>query len=115
MKRNMVIAQHLGSGVKFLFFVPGYHEVRAGEYLLCDTKRGQDQIAIALCDSFHTNPEPLYPLFGTEEKKMKYVTARLLRYTFDVPGRETPVAESEPWPDGAIMPEETAHEDGQSF
>lgn len=115
MKRNMVIAQHLGSGAKFLFFVPGYHEVRAGEYLLCNTKRGENQIAIALCDNFHANPEKLYPLFGTEEKKMQYVTARLLLYTFDLRGIDGFDRDGESSPENAMPLEGAAHEDGQSF
>lgn len=77
MLKNFVIVKHLLDGGKYLFFVPKKIALAAGDKVVCNTARGTDQLGVCCCDSFLADPEIMYPLFGTAEKNMKYVTGRI--------------------------------------
>lgn len=79
MKKQYVIIQHAltGIGAKYLFLVPVSHKLLAGEYVLCDTRQGDNQIGVCVCDSFMAEPDVIMPLFNTKESKMRTVKAVL--------------------------------------
>lgn len=77
MLKNFVIVKHLQDSGKYLFYVPKSISLEAGEKVVCDTNRGNDQLGVCCCDSFLSKPEIVCPLFGTQVTKMKYVTGRV--------------------------------------
>ena len=78
--RKFVIVQHVCDNGKYLFEVPKGRSVYACEYVLCDTRKGKNQVGVALCDDFSADPEVLCPLFGTTPDDLRKVTARLMTY-----------------------------------
>ena len=83
MLKNFVIVKHLQDNGKFLFYVPKKISLEAGDNVVCDTSRGPDQLGVCCCDSFLANPEVVCPLFGTQQKVMKYVKGRVTYSQFD--------------------------------
>lgn len=77
MLKNYVIVKHLADNGKYLFRVPKGISLEAGEKVVCDTSRGNDQLGVCCCDSFMAKPEVVMPLFGTQSNKMKFVTGRV--------------------------------------
>lgn len=49
--KNVVIVKHENCGAKYVFLVPDGHELKAGDYVVVDTKHGK-ALATCLCDSF---------------------------------------------------------------
>ena len=84
MLKNMVIVKHLSDNGKFLFYVPKAINLEAGDKVVCDTNKGNDQLGVCCCDSFMAKPEVVLPLFGTQEKKMKYVTGKVEYEKFEM-------------------------------
>lgn len=77
MLRNFVIIKHITDNGKYLFRVPKSISLEAGDKVVCDTRQGNDQMGVCLCDSFLANPETMYPLFQTREENMKWVTGKV--------------------------------------
>lgn len=84
MLKNFVIVKHLQDNGKFLFYVPMTIELRAGDKVVCDTSRGNDQLGVCCCDSFTADPEVVCPLFGTQPRVMKYVTGTIEYLRFEI-------------------------------
>ena len=74
MLRNFVVVKHIQDSGKYLFYVPKNVSLSAGDKVVCDTSRGNDQLGVCCCDSFLADPAVVLPLFGTQEKNMKRVT-----------------------------------------
>ena len=81
--KQFVIVKHLQDNGKFLFYVSKHITLKAGDKVVCDTSRGNDQIGVCCCDSFMAEPEVVCPLFGTQPKAMKYVTGTIKIALFD--------------------------------
>jgi hypothetical protein len=81
--KKHVIVKHLQDGGKYLFWVPKRVSLEAGDYVVCDTARGRNQLGICCCDSFMADPEEMCKLFGTQISRMKYVTGMVSYDKFD--------------------------------
>ena len=81
--RKFVIVKHNDNG-KFLFYVPAAVDLRCGDKVVCETVRGNAVPGVCCCDSFMALPDVVCPLFGTQEKAMKYVTGRIKVDMFDL-------------------------------
>lgn len=96
MKKRLVIVKHPSENTKYLFELPPTEYVRAGEYALCDTCRGQDQVALCLCDHFDAEGYELDAIcraFNTDVDKLRMITARLYVSRFRMPDiKPEPVA-----------------------
>ena len=77
MLKNYVIIKHLTDSGKYLFRVPNRIDLECGDYVMCDTCRGENQLGVCCCDAFLADPEIVEPLFGTQSSKMKYVTGKV--------------------------------------
>ena len=77
MLKNFVIIKHLNDNGKYLFRVPNGISLEAGDKVVCDTCKGNDQIGVCLCDSFLADPETMYTLFATKESNMKWITGKV--------------------------------------
>lgn len=77
MLKNFVIVKHMENSGKFLFRVPKGVSLSAGDKIVCDTSRGNDQLGVCCCDSFLARSEVVMPLFGTSEKQMRFVTGKV--------------------------------------
>ena len=77
MLKNFVIIKHISDNGKYLFKVPKKISLEAGDKVVCDTSRGNDQLWVCCCDSFLADPEIVCPLFGTQPKVLKYVTGKV--------------------------------------
>jgi len=77
MLKNYVIVKHFENSGKFLFRVPKGIVLEVGDKIMCDTKRGNDQLGVCCCDSFMANPDVIMPLFGVTESSMKFVTGKV--------------------------------------
>lgn len=82
--KNFVIVKHMEDSGKYLFWVPMKISLEAGDKVVCETARGNDQLAVCCCDSFMADPSVVCPLFGTQESKMKYVTGKVEYERFDI-------------------------------
>ena len=80
---KFVIVKHPGDSGKYLFRVPKKVFLSAGDRVVCNTVRGNDQLGICCCDSFLSDPEIICPLFGTTEKNLRYVTGKVEYDMFD--------------------------------
>ena len=58
---KLVVIKHEKSERKFLFEVPHDHNVRKGQAVICDTKKGRTEGA-AVCDSFEVTESALASL-----------------------------------------------------
>lgn len=85
MMKHMVIVKHPACGGHFLFLVPETvnEKLRAGQLVLCNTKRGED-FGVCMGDSFNANPETMCKLFNTNPKNMKYVVAKFDMIRFEM-------------------------------
>ena len=89
MLMNHVIIKPVFESGKLLFRVPDGVTLKAGDKVVCDTIRG-DLVGICCCDSFAADPEIVMPLFGTHEKRMRYVKGRMQLIMFDgIPTHES--------------------------
>lgn len=61
---NVVIVKHENSSVKHTFLVPEYKNLKAGDLVKVNTKRG-NALATCLCDSFGVDT--------TDKEKMKTI------------------------------------------
>ena len=77
MLKNYVIIKHITDNGKYLFRVPMGIDLECGDYVMCDTCRGGNQLGVCCCDAFIANPGIVEPLFGTQSSKMKYVTGKV--------------------------------------
>ena len=77
MLKNFVIVKHLADSGKFLFYVPKDISLTAGDKIVCDTNRGNDQLGVCACDSFLARPEVICPIWGTQPDRMKFVTGKV--------------------------------------
>ena len=77
MLKNFVIIKHISDNGKYLFKVPKKISLEAGDKVVCDTSRGNDQLGVCCCDSFLADPKIVCPLFGTQPKVLKYVTGKV--------------------------------------
>ena len=84
MLKNFVIIKHVTDSGKYLFRVPRGINLEAGEKVVCDTSRGNDQLGVCCCDSFLADPEAVMPLFGTQNSKMKFVTGKVEYDKFEI-------------------------------
>ena len=82
MLKNFVIVKHLVDSGKYLFQVPKGVNLSAGDEVICDTKRRNNEPGVCCCDSFLADPEVVCELFGTQPGKMKYVTGRIVYERF---------------------------------
>ena len=74
---RVVICKHPGCCTPYLFKVPEMTYLDAGEYVMVDTKYGE-QLAQTVSECFTADPEVICPLWNTSEKKMKRVTKSFL-------------------------------------
>ena len=81
MLKNFVIVKHIQDSGKYLFYAPKKYFLQAGDKIVCDTSRGNDQLGVCCCDSFLADPEVVCPLFGTQPKAMRRVTGKV---TYDL-------------------------------
>lgn len=86
--KKFVIVKHLQDNGKFLFYVPKSVHLHAGDKVVCDTSRGNDQLGVCCCDDFLANPEIVCPLFGTQPRMMKYVTGTVDYLRFEIEEEE---------------------------
>ena len=86
--KNFVIVKHPNDFGKYLFFVPRQEDMRAGDEVLVETKRGPDQHATCVCDSFFARPEVICPLFNVTPENMKWITGRLIKQHFQIEAEE---------------------------
>lgn len=86
--KKFVIVKHVMDSGKFLFYVPNKVALDAGDKVVCDTSREQDQLGVCCCDSFMADPEVVCPLFGTQPDKMRYVTGMVSYDKFDTTGED---------------------------
>ena len=93
MLKNFVIVKHLADSGKFLFYVPKSITLSAGEQVVCDTRYGSNQLGVCCCDSFMAEPSVVCPLFGTEQRVMKYVTGKVEYQKFEEAYNEDAYAE----------------------
>ena len=77
MYKNYVIVKHVMDNGKYLFRVPKDVLLHAGDKVVCDTARGNDQLVICCCDSFMADPAVVNLLFGTCEKNNRFVTGKV--------------------------------------
>lgn len=77
MLKNFVIIMHFENSGKYLFRVPKKIDLEAGEKVVCDTRRGSDQLGVCCCDSFLAKPEVVCPLFGTTPENLRFVTGKI--------------------------------------
>ena len=75
--KKFVIVKHLQDNGKYLFKVPKSILLEAGDKIVCDTSRGNDQLGVCCCDSFTADQEMMCSLFGTQPGKLKYVTGKV--------------------------------------
>ena len=78
--KNLVIVKHENSGAKYVFLVPDGRELKAGDYVVVDTKHGK-ALVICLCDSFTINmsdtdkTKSIFSAFGVD-KPTAYVIGK---------------------------------------
>ena len=80
---KFVIVKHIQDNGKYLFKVPKNVTLEAGDKIVCDTSRGNDQLGICCCDSFLADAEMMCRLFGTQVNKLRWVTGRVEYDKFD--------------------------------
>jgi len=93
---NVVLVAHPNASGKFMFKVPEDVKLRAGDLVLCNTKRDGKAIGLCLTDSFiPDDPEKIASLWGSNVKGMRPVIGKLNpeMYAYDPP-EETDPAES---------------------
>ena len=73
-QKKLVIIKHVQDNGKYLFKVPACVDLKAGNKVVCDTCRGNDQLGVCVCDSFTADADEICQLFGTQVKKLRYVT-----------------------------------------
>lgn len=90
---NIVICAHPNSSGRFLFRVPEDVKLRAGDLVLCDTRRDHSAIAMCLTDSFKpSEPEKIAAIWGSNVDSMRPVIAKLNpeMYVYDPPKEQDP-------------------------
>lgn len=96
MIKNFVIVKHMEDSGKYLFLLPdNFMHLFAGDYVLCDTARGKDQMGVCCSDSFLVDPNVVCPLFGTSEERMRYVTGTVEIKRFKTETEDKENAETE--------------------
>lgn len=84
MLKNFVIIRHMQDSGKYLFRVPNGISLSAGDKIVCDTARGTDQMGECCCDSFAAEPEMMCRIFGTQVKKLRFVTGKVEYERFEI-------------------------------
>ena len=95
MLKNFVIVKHFENSGKYLFLVPKSVSLSAGDNVVCDTARGNDQLGVCCCDSFLADPNVVVPLFGVTQAHMKYITGKVEYERFQEAREEEEDAERE--------------------
>ena len=76
---NVVICAHPNTSGLYMFKVPDAVTLRAGDYVLCQTKRDSMAIAMCLTDSFKPDaPEKIAAIWGSNIRGMRPIIGKLV-------------------------------------
>ena len=79
---NIVLVKHPGDGKQYTFQVPDNIQLSVGDYVLCNTVRGSEQVGQCISPSFVVGEWQLPRFFGVQSlKNLKCVTHRLIPET----------------------------------
>ena len=82
---KLVIVKHWQDNGKYLFLVPPMVDLKAGNQVICNTSRGNDQPGQCCCDSFEVADdmvESICKLFGTQASQLRSVTGQMALIRF---------------------------------
>ena len=75
---KIVLVKHPNVNGIYAFTAPSGTAMGPGDYVLCNTKLGEDQIGRCISPSFYVEEDKLFEFYGTTVKKLQPVTAVLV-------------------------------------
>lgn len=79
---NVVVVKHPNCAIPYTFKVPDYKRLYVGDYVLCDTKQGPNQMAQCITPSFFILEDYLFKFYGVKASNLKRITAELTPKVF---------------------------------
>lgn len=79
---HVVIAKHPNCDIPYTFMAPDDRQLHVGDYILCDTKRGPNQMAQCITPSFVIMESQLFKFYNVKAANLKRVTAELKPHVF---------------------------------
>ena len=78
----VVVVKHPNCNVPYIFKVPESKMLNPGDYVLCDTKKGQEEIARCVTPSFHITDDLIEKYYNVKPDTMKFITGVLRPFLF---------------------------------
>lgn len=79
---HIVLAKHPNCDIPYTFMAPDDRQLHVGDYILCDTKRGPNQMAQCITPSFVIMETQLERFYNIKASNLKRVTAELKPHVF---------------------------------
>lgn len=80
---NIVLVKHPNINGLYAFKVPDGEELAPGNYVLCMTRKGNDQIGRCVTPSFEVEEDMLGDFYGASATKMKPITSLLIPFRYE--------------------------------
>ena len=77
------LVKHPNVNDVYAFSVPAGEELQPGNYILCNTRLGEDQIGRCVSPAFWVEEDKLFEFYGTTEKKLQPVTSMLIPFRYE--------------------------------
>ena len=81
--RYIVVVKHPNCNVPYAFRVPETKMLSPGDYVLCNTKKGTDEIARCITPSFHMSDDLIQKYYNVNPIQMKFITGVMRPYMFE--------------------------------
>lgn len=79
---NIVLVKHPNINGLYAFKVPDGEKLAPGNYVLCMTRKGNDQIGRCVTPSFEVEEDMLGDFYGASAAKMKPITSLLIPFEY---------------------------------